>query len=485
MQPILFWFRQDLRLAEHRALAAALSTGAPISFAYVFDDTAPGSWPMSGASRWWLGQSLARLSERLEKLGSFLVLRRGETRSELRRLIEETGASAVYCTRCYEPWAAELEATLKADFDKRGIAFKRFGGSLLAEPEDLRTRAGAPFRVYTPFLRALLGHVQLSSPLPVVTKLPSFGRRLKSDRLEAWDLTPSKPDWAQGLRDAWQPGEAGAQQRLHEFIDTALASYHVHRDRPDLEGTSRLSAHLHFGEISPLQCWYAAAQRSGAGSGAQKGTEVFIKELGWREFSYHLLHHWPALPDAPFREEFAAFPWETNQDRLNAWQRGLTGYPIVDAGMRQLWRTGWMHNRVRMVAASFLVKHLLIPWQSGAAWFWDTLVDADLANNSASWQWVAGSGADAAPYFRIFNPVTQGRKFDPDGAYVRRWVPELAQLSSAFLHAPWEADTELLARAGVVLGKTYPHPIVRHDAARARALAGYDLVRGGARAKGS
>jgi deoxyribodipyrimidine photo-lyase len=287
---------------------------------------------------------------------------------------------------------------------------------------------------------------------------------------------PSKPDWAGGLRDAWQPGEAEARKRLTAFLDGPIGDYAVLRDRPDLAATSRLSPHLHFGEISPAQCWHAASIKSGKGEA--KGAGTFLRELVWREFSYHLLFHNPDLPDAPFRREFAAFPWARDHgDMLRDWQLGRTGYPIVDAGMRELWTTGWMHNRVRMIAASFLIKNLMIPWQAGEAWFWDTLVDADLANNAASWQWVAGSGADAAPYFRIFNPVTQGLKFDPDGAYVRRWVPELSRLAAPDIHCPWESPATVLAAAGVRLGKTYPHPIVDHRAARLRALEAYEHVK--------
>jgi deoxyribodipyrimidine photo-lyase len=306
------------------------------------------------------------------------------------------------------------------------------------------------------------------------------GKKIASDPLSSWRLLPTKPDWAGGLRATWQPGEKGARERLAAFLDGAIGDYAVMRDRPDRAGTSRLSPHLHFGEITPSQCWHAALAHAEA-HGRTVGHETFLRELAWREFSYHLLFHSPDLPDAPFRKEFVAFPWVADTNHLTAWQRGKTGYPIVDAGMRELWTTGWMHNRVRMIAASFLIKDLMIPWQAGEAWFWDTLVDADLASNAASWQWVAGSGADAAPFFRIFNPVTQGEKFDPDGDYVRRWVPELARLPAPDIHAPGEASRAVLSAAGVTLGKTYPLPIVDHAAARARALAGYDLVKATAR----
>jgi deoxyribodipyrimidine photo-lyase len=279
------------------------------------------------------------------------------------------------------------------------------------------------------------------------------------------------------MRAFWTPGEAGAQERLAAFVDGRLADYDKMRDVPGEDGTSRLSPHLHFGEVSPVQCWHAALAATGSAGKPSAGLDRFLKELVWREFSYHLLVHWPGLPEEPFRPAFASYPWQRSETALEAWRRGRTGYPLVDAGMRQLWATGWMHNRVRMVVASFLVKHLLIPWQEGEAWFWDTLVDADLASNAASWQWVAGSGADAAPYFRIFNPVSQGEKFDPRGDYIRAWVPELAQLSAPYVHAPWLAPEEVLTAAGVTLGKSYPLPIVDHATQRALALAGYERVK--------
>ena len=476
--PILVWFRQDLRLADNRALTAALATGRPVLPVYILDDAAAGSWKRGSASRWWLHHSLNSLAKELSDLGAPLILRRGDTARQLAQLATETGATAVYCSRCYEPWAVRLEASLKDVLAKASIEVKRFSGGLLKEPEVIRTQAGDPFKVYTPYWRALNAGGTPSLPLARPIAITSVKTKIASDALQDWALLPTRPDWAGGLREAWQPGEDGAAINLKRFLDEALAGYADMRNRPDKAGTSRLSPHLHFGEISPHQCWHAAALRGAAQTGkADKGLEVFHKELVWREFSYNLLIHWPDLPEKPFRREFAAYPWSKNKKALKAWQRGQTGYPIVDAGMRELWHTGWMHNRVRMVVASFLIKHLLIPWQQGEAWFWDTLVDADLASNAASWQWVAGSGADAAPYFRIFNPVTQGETFDPEGVYVRRWVPEIAALPDADLHAPWMAPPAVLASAGIVLGRTYPLPIVDHGEARARALAGYESVK--------
>jgi deoxyribodipyrimidine photo-lyase len=476
--PILIWLRHDLRLADHRALTAAVETGAPVLLAFVLDDQAAGNWKRGSASRWWLHMSLSSLGATLAAMGTPLILRHGRTGEQLGKLAAEVGAGSVYFTRGYEPWAIRLENQVKDQLEKTGIGVKRFSGSLLKEPEAIRTQTGQPYKVYTPFWRAVVNSGPPSRPLKAPYAIKSIDTKLATDRLADWKLMPTKPDWSGGLRDAWQPGEAGANARLKRFLSSALPAYTDDRNRPDLEGTSRLSPHLQFGEISPNQCWHAAQSKAESLKGkADRGLETFHKELVWREFAYTLLVHWPDLPEAPFRKEFAAYPWATNTKHLRAWQKGQTGYPIVDAGMRELWGSGWMHNRVRMIVASFLIKHLQISWQEGAHWFWDTLVDADLASNSASWQWVAGSGADAAPYFRIFNPITQGEKFDPDGHYIRRWVPELSKLPNDYLNAPWTAPKPLLDNAGVVLGKSYPQPLVVHDVARKRALDGYELVK--------
>ena len=471
--PVIVLFRQDLRLSDHRALNAAAATGQPIIPVYILDDENPGPWQMGGASRWWLHQSLSALCQTLEQQGSRLVLRRGSIQDSLRSLIEECSAEAIYASRSYEPWASSLETHLI----EGGISFKRFAGYLLFEPEALRTKGGDPFRVFTPFYKASLNLKPPKQPLPTPTCLPAPSTWPRSDALDDWSLLPTKPDWANGFSEVWQPGEAGARDRLHHFLDEAMIGYRELRDRPDQLGTSRLSPHLHFGEISPHQCWHAVQDRLSGDSALMQGGGSFLRELIWREFSYHLLFHWPELPSKAFRPEFDAFPWHDNQVAFEAWQKGQTGYPIVDAGMRELWQTGWMHNRVRMIAASFLIKDLLIPWQSGEAWFWDTLVDADLANNAASWQWVAGSGADAAPYFRIFNPVLQGKKFDPEGSYVKRFIPELKYLGRDNIHSPWQASDRELDAAGVTLGKTYPHPIIDHSIARGRALEAYQDIK--------
>jgi deoxyribodipyrimidine photo-lyase len=477
-KPIIVWFRRDLRLADHAALSAAADTGASVIPLFILDDAAAVHWRAGAASRWWLHHSLASLGQSIEELGGKLVLRLGGSADVLAALARETGAAAVYCSRGYEPWAQRLEHEVRGKLASMDVALKRFAGVLLHEPEQIKTQAGGPFKVYTPFWRALRSGIEVARPLAAPERIRPSAKAPKSDRLEAWDLLPKKPDWARGMREAWIPGEGGAHERLSLFLSDGLSDYTEQRNRPDRAGTSRLSPHLAFGEVSPRQCWQAAGHFAARHPGADSGYETFLKELVWREFSAHLLHHWPDLPEMPFRAEFAGFPWRKSTRDLKAWQRGLTGYPIVDAGMRELWSTGWMHNRVRMIAASFLIKDLLLPWQEGEAWFWDTLVDADLANNAASWQWVAGSGADAAPYFRVFNPIIQGEKFDPEGDYVRRWVPELAKLPAKSIHAPWLAPADVLASAGVTIGSSYPVPIVDHAKARLAALSAFETLKG-------
>ena len=470
--PVVLWLRRELRLSDNAALAAAAAGGNPVLPVFVLDDAAPGAWALGGASRWWLHGSLAALGAALGRAGAPLVLRRGDTAAQLAAIVRESGAACVHAGQPVEPWARLLAAELPAAL---GVPLRLHRTATLFKPDAIRTQAGGAYGVFTPFARACRARGAPAPPLAAPARLHA-GPGLASDDLHAWGLLPRRPDWAGGLRATWSadgpggaPGEAGAQRRLAHFAVTVLDGYDASRNSPGMDGTSMLSPRLHWGEISPAQAWRAAeAARPGA-----RGTQVWTDELLWREFSAHLLWHHPTLPEAPLRGAFAAMRWRRDPAALRAWQRGRTGLPIVDAGMRQLWRTGWMHNRVRMIVASFLVKHLLLPWQDGAAWFWDTLVDADLASNSAQWQWVAGSGADAAPFFRVFNPVLQGRKFDPDGRYVREYVPELAALPDRFLHAPWEAPGPVLDAAGIGLGKTYPRPIVDLGEGRARALAAF------------
>ncbi len=468
--PAIVWFRNDLRLADHPALDAAARSGAPLVALYIHDDASPGDWRRGSASRWWLHHSLESLANDLAKLGVPLILRRGDAQFVIEELVASTGAGAVYWNRLYEPWAMRRDSVIKANLRSRGLRVESFNGALLFEPSALRNKSGDPFRVFTPFWRACLAAVPPEAPLPAPKKLTPAPAPA-SDALKDWKLLPTKPDWSGGLRDAWRPGEAAAMARLKEFARADMKHYKTARDFMAKSGVSRLSPHLHFGEVSARQCWAVVdANRS-------DGASAFLREIGWREFCYHLLVANPDMPERALDGRFADFPWRDDPKALQAWQRGKTGYPLIDAAMRELWQTGYQHNRARMVSASFLVKHLLIPWQQGERWFWDTLVDADLANNSGGWQWVAGCGADAAPYFRVFNPVIQGEKFDPDGDYVRRYVPELGKLDARYIHRPWEAPAELLKAAGITLGKTYPKPIVDHATARDRALAAFAKTR--------
>lgn len=468
----IVWFRLDLRLADNPALYAAAERGKVIPV-YIFENT-PADENIGGASKWWLHHSIRSLQRDLPDL----VLLSGDPLECLKRMIDETGASGVYWNRRYSSAAISRDREIKDRLGDDGHEIRSFKASLLHEPWEVSTDGKAPYKVYTPFWNNIKTR-KVDTPLPV-PELRIAKHTVPSEELENQRLLPRRPDWAKGWQEFWQPGEKGAKARVDDFVDHGLGGYAKFRDRPDLRNVSRLSPHLHFGEISPRQLWnrvqYAAEENPDLADGADK----FLAELGWREFSWHLLYHFPKLPCSNWRAGFDDYPWQEDDRGLRAWQQGKTGYPMVDAGMRELWQTGYMHNRARMLVASFLVKHLRIHWRQGAAWFWDTLVDADLANNSASWQWVAGSGVDAAPYFRIFNPVTQGKKFDPDGKYVRKWCPELARLDTDYIHAPFEAPPQVLQQAGIRLGENYPLPVVEHSEARKRALDGYEKVKSAA-----
>ena len=468
MSPIIVWFRQDLRLADNPALIHAAASGQPLLCIYILDDETPGRWRLGAAARWWLHQSLSALGRELALLGGCLVLRRGTAETVVPAVVREISAGAVAWNRCYEPYAVARDNELKSRLAQAGIEVTSCNGALLAEPWEIASKAGTPFRVFTPFWKTLRQR-EFPCPTPAPRLLKFFAGPVASDALAEWRLPPRAPDWAEGFRVHWTPGEAGAAAALDDFVARAV-DYPALRDRPDLVATSRLSPHLHWGELSPRQLWHAV--RANAYELPDEG-EKYLSELAWREFAHHLLYHFPALPDEPLDPSFANFPWTDDSVAFAEWSKGQTGIPIVDAGMRELWQTGWMHNRVRMIAASFLTKHLMIPWQRGEAWFWDTLLDADLANNAAGWQWVAGCGADAAPFFRIFNPVLQGEKFDPEGDYIRRFVPELTGLSARHIHRPWQAPATALAEAGLRLGRDYPLPIVDLAARRARALAAF------------
>jgi len=472
MRPVILWFRRDLRLGDNPALAAAIDTGRPILSVYILDESGEGRRP-GAASLWWLDKSLRALDVALRRRGGRLLLRRGDSEAELRRLIDQTGADQVFMNRRFEPQAFARDADIAHALKAEGVACHGFNGSLLARPGAVLTGAGKPYRVFTPFLKALLQAAleRPATPAPETLVTPEAPG---SDDVDAWGLHPSAPEWSRGFD--WTPGEAGAASALSAFIETGLADYAIDREAPGRRGTSRLSPHLHWGEISPWRLVQEARRAAAEGRAVSAQADKFIAEIGWREFSAHLLHQFPYMAECGFRPEFDDMPWRTDPDGLAAWKAGRTGYPLVDAGMRELWTTGWMHNRVRMVVASFLVKHLLIDWREGETWFWDTLVDADLASNVQNWQWVAGSGADAAPYFRIFNPIIQGEKFDADGCYVRCWIPELGALPERWLHAPWTAPTAVLAEAGVRLGQTYPYPIIDHSQARRRALAALKTI---------
>ncbi|MBX3178671.1 MAG: deoxyribodipyrimidine photo-lyase [Candidatus Hydrogenedentes bacterium] len=470
---VIYWIRNDLRLADNPALTAAVKAGTVIPV-YIWSPAEEGAWTPGGASRAWLDASLRALSEAYAAAGSRLLMRAGRTAEILLALCAETGAEAVYASRRYEPDALRQEASVRDALKEAGIALRMYNGSLLNAPDAIATQAGEPYKVFTPYYRACLAGKDPGEPYPAPERIKAPKSWPASDGLEALRLAPDHP-WGDAMLSHWGVGEAAALSALDDFATGPVESYPDLRDRPGETGTSRLSPHLHFGEVSPRQVFHAVASGGGTGLGAAR--EACIRQLYWREFAHHLLYYFPHTPEEPLKDMFAPFPWVRDAGALRRWQRGQTGYPFVDAGMRELWVTGWMHNRVRMVVASFLVKDLRIHWRAGADWFWDTLADANLANNTLGWQWVAGCGADAAPYFRVFNPITQGMKFDPEGAYVRRWVPELAKVPDKYLHAPWTTPPIELAACGVTLGKDYPQPMVDHDEARKTALAIYDEIK--------
>jgi len=467
-QPIIVWFRQDLRLSDNPALWHAAQTGKPVLFLYIRDDISEAVRPLGAAQNWWLHHSLTSLASDIMQWGGRLILKSGPAQEVVDHIMAQTGADEIVWNRRYGEGEQQVDRAIKAAYAGKATSFD---GLLLHEPSQVRTGSDQPYRVYTPFWKKLSSGAPPRAPLPRPEQVTHFQSSMESEQLESWALLPTTPDWSIPLARHWQPGEAGGQQNLATFIDGNIDHYATARDNPGADLTSRLSPHLRFGEISPHQAWHAASSTPNKDESLHQLT--WRKQLVWREFSYHLLQEWPRLASENFNPKFDNFPWiwdDNAASALKAWKEGQTGYPIVDAGMRQLYSTGWMHNRVRMIVASFLVKHLMIDWRRGEQWFWDTLVDGDPAANPSQWQWVAGTGADAAPYFRIFNPILQAQKFDPSGSYIHQYVPELARLPARYLAAPWEAPGSELRQAGIKLGETYPLPIVEHKRARERAL---------------
>lgn len=455
--PVIVWFRRDLRLSDQAALSAAASTGAPVLPVYVLDDETPRHRAMGGASRWWLHHSLERLDKALREKGSRLILRKGRCEDVLAALAKETGASEVHALHHYEPWWRNAEKAMN-----KALTLHLHHGNYLAPPGAVTTGTGAPYKIFTPFWRALRERMPPAEPQPRPHKIASLDKWPDSDVLADWSLLPGKPDWAGGMRDFWEPGEEGALKRLHAFADVA-ADYEGQRNLPGEEGTSFLSPHLHFGEISPARIWHATASAGGS-------VAIFLSEVGWRDYAQNVIMQFPEYGSRSAKEGFDQFGWRSGkgaEEDLRAWQQGRTGYPIVDAGMRQLWHTGWIHNRVRMIAASFLIKHLLIDWRRGEEWFWDTLVDADYGSNAVNWQWTAGSGVDSNMFVRIMAPLTQSEKFDA-ASYIRAWVPELADLPDGEIHDP----------SPVCRPKGYPAKLIEHKAGRERALAAWEAFKG-------
>ena len=466
------WFRQDLRLNDNPAIIEANNSGLKILPVYILDDINSSNWKIGSASRWWLNESLKKLNDSLNHNLCFMS---GDSIKCLNNLISTYNVKSVYFNKCYEPWRIQSDEKIINFLSNKDINTFQLNGSLLFEPESTVKEDGTPYKVFTPFYRK--GCLQNSPEPRIPLEKPKNIKFLKHVelQLEELELLPKK-NWYKDFKDDWSPGENGAREKLNQFLQLGIHNYKDGRNFPSKKNVSRLSPHLHHGEISPNTVWYEVKEKAETMDSYRDG-DHYLSELGWREFSYNLLYFFPYLPKENLQKKFDNFPWEENNESLIKWQKGETGYPIVDAGMRELWKTGYLHNRVRMIVGSFLVKNLLLHWHHGQKWFWETLVDADLANNSASWQWVSGSGADAAPYFRIFNPVTQGEKFDPNGEYIKHYIPELKNLNGKFLYAPWEAQESVLQTAGIELGKNYPKPIVDLKLSREKALAAFEELK--------
>lgn len=464
-KPSIIWFRQDLRLEDQPTLRAALEKGGSIIPLFIWSPEEEKKWRRGASSQWWLYHALKRLQRSLAHKGVSLLIRKGDALQVIAEIVKETGADALFFNRCYEPAIVKRDSLLQSQLHNLGVGVESFNGSLLFDPWTILTKQYKPYQVFTHFWNYCLRLEEPSPPIVAPATLPPLPISLTTASVEDLHLLPEIP-WDQGLADYWNPSGRTPLGALEHALENIVGGYAEARDLLAVEGTSTLSPYLHFGELSPRMVWHAVRTfYKGDSSG-----EVFLRQLGWRDFAYYLLFHFPHMPEQALRTQFSDLSWETNPSYLMSWKKGVTGYPVVDAAMRQLWHTGWMHNRARMIVGSFLVKDLLIDWREGEAWFWDTLVDADLANNSMGWQWVTGCGVDAAPYFRVFNPITQGEKFDPEGVYIRRWVPELSRLPTRWIHCPWEAPPLILHQAGVRLGENYPEPIVNHAEARIKYL---------------
>jgi deoxyribodipyrimidine photo-lyase len=474
MSAIIVWFRKDLRLIDNPALSFAARRLKPILPLYIYEDLSEKDWPIGEAQKWWLYHSLKAFKEKLDKLNLSLIIRKGHALEIINNFVQDYSIEEVYWNRRYEPAEIKRDQAIKSALKERGITTKSFNGSLLFEPEDVKNNQKDYFKVFSAYWKNCLLFHKPRDIMPASSSAIPLARDVKSDSVESLRLLPDL-EWAEGFHEIWCPGEDGAQKRFKSFLNNRVLRYRSQRDFPGIEGTSKLSPHLHFGEISPHFIWHHIQKTYGGLSRYAEDShiETFLKELGWREFCAYLLYHYPELPLKNFQRKFDNLQWSADMGHLSKWQRGLTGYPIVDAGMRQLWHWGWMHNRVRMIVASFLTKNLQLDWRKGQRWFWDTLLDADMANNAGGWQWVAGSGADAAPYFRVFNPVLQGEKFDPEGSYIKKWVPELQALPLKYIHQPWMAPKEILTNANVILGDNYPSRIIDHNETRKSTLEAY------------
>lgn len=463
----LVWFRHDLRLHDNAALTHAINASDLIIPLYIYDSNDDYQWMPGKAQQWWLSQSLSKLDNDLKSRGASLIIKSGDPLKILSSIVKEMGVKKIFWNKVYEPALIQRDHVIKKELEKQAVQVEESEGYLLTNPEKIQNKTGGYYKVYTPYWNECRRVIKVKSVLPAPKKIPVV--ELKSEKI--------KPTSDLDYSAYWEPGEQGAKKKLLEFLSDGLNDYSSSRDIPSALGTSNLSPHLHFGEISPMQVWSSIEDYSATHRVNQKSVDTFLSQIGWREFSYYLLFHFPSLPQQNLRPEFDRFSWENDKSLLKKWQQGETGFPIIDAGMRELLVTGTMHNRVRMLCASFLIKDLLIHWTEGEAWFWDHLMDADLANNAASWQWVAGSGTDAAPYFRIFNPILQAKKFDPYGEYIKKWIPELKNIPTQYIADPSAAPDDVLRQANVILGETYPKKIIDHDFARKRALDNYQLIR--------